>query len=114
VETRWRHAGLLGRALADLDAQDVSVSSESASATVDGTAVTFVRREDGIMTAHFPRDIDVDRAVHLVNEVDAAYTRRVQDAVYRRIRERVGELGYDIDSESVDDDETITLVVNVG
>ncbi len=50
----------------------------------------------------------------IVNEVDSAYTRRVQDAVYRRIRSRASELGYEIDSEAVDNDETITLVVNVG
>jgi hypothetical protein len=113
VETRWRHPGLLAQALDDLDAQGVTAATERTSATVNSIAVTFIRGTDGTMTAHFPRDTDVDDAMSVVNEVDAAYTRRVQDAAYRRIRQRVTELGYEVDSETVDDDETITLVVNV-
>ena len=114
VETRWRHIGLLTQALEDLGAESISATADSTSATINGVATTFSRGEDGIMTAHFPRETNVDDAVAIVNEVDSAYTRRVQDAVYRRIRSRVSELGYEIDSEAVDDDETITLVVNVG
>lgn len=114
VETRWRHSGLLVRALQDLGATGVSASSESTSAVVSGTQVTFSRGADGIMTAHFPRDTKVEDALAIVNQVDAAYTRRVQEAVHRRIRTRVKELGYEVESETVDADETITLVVNVG
>jgi len=113
VETRWRHAGLLSQALVDLGAANLSAAENETSATIRGIATTFRRGDDGIMTAHFPRDTDLDEAITIVNEVDAAYARRVQDAVYRRVRQRVGELGYDVESESVDDDETITLVVNV-
>lgn len=114
VETRWRHVGLLTQALHDLGAGDVSATGDSASATINGVPTIFCRGQDGIMTAHFPLGTNVDEAVAIVNEVDSGYTRRVQDAVYRRIRSRVSELGYEIDSEAVDDDETITLVVNVG
>jgi hypothetical protein len=113
VETRWRHAGLLSQALDDLGAQGVTAATERTSATVNGIAVTFVRGANGTMKAHFPRDTNIDDAMAVVNEVDAAYTRRVQDAAYRRIRQRVTELGYEVDSETVDNDETITLVVNV-
>jgi hypothetical protein len=114
VETRWRHSGLLMQALHDLPAADISSTSDSTTATINGIATSFSRRADGIMTAHFPLGTSVDAAMDVVNQVDAAYTRRVQDAVYRRIRSRVQELGYELASETVDDDETITLVVNAG
>jgi hypothetical protein len=113
VETRWRHVGLLTHALEDLGAENISSTADSTSATINGVATTLSRGENGIMTAHFALDMKVDDAVAIVNEVDSAYTRRVQDAVYRRIHTRVTELGYELDSETVDDDETITLVVNV-
>jgi len=114
VETRWRHSGLLTQALHDLGAAEISVTADSTSATIGATQTTFVRRPDGIMTAHFPLDTKADAAIDIVTQVDLAYTRRVQDVVYHRIRSRVDELGYDIASETVDNDETITLVVNVG
>jgi hypothetical protein len=113
IETRWRHVGLLTQALQDLGAGDVSTTEDSTSATINGVATTFARAEDGSLTAHFPLNTNVEDAVAIVNEVDSSYTRRVQDAVYRRIRAKVTELGYELDSESVQDDETITLVVNV-
>ncbi len=113
VETRWRHTGLLSQALGDLGATNVSATGDETSAIINGIPTTFTRGADGIMTAHFPRDTNVDDAVAVVTQVDAAYTRRVQDAVYRRVRQRVTELGYEVDSETVDEDETITLVVNV-
>ncbi len=113
VETRWRHPGLLCQALDDLGAHAVTATNDSTSATINGIATTFIRGTDGVMTAHFPRDTNVDDALAIVNQVDSAYTRRVQDAVYRRVRQRASELGYEVDSETVDDDETITLVVKV-
>lgn len=113
VETRWRHTALLAQSLDDLGADAIEATVDSTSAAINGVAVTFARGADGIITAHFPRETNVDDALAIVGQVDAAYTRRVQDVVYRRVRQRVAELGYEVDSETVDDDETITLVVNV-
>ena len=113
VETRWRHAELLVQALHDIGAESVSSTSDSTSANIDWIPTVFIRGVDGIMTAHFPRDSNVDDVTAIVNRVDAAYTRRVQDAVYRRIRQRVTELGYEVDSEIIDEDDTITLTINV-
>ena len=113
VETRWRHSGLLSQALHDLGVEDLQVTEHETSAIINGIPTTFTRGDDGIMTAHFPRDTQVEDALAVVGQVDSAYTRRVQEAVFRRIQHRVGELGYDVDSVTVDDDDTITLVVNV-
>lgn len=113
VATRWRHEGLLSQALGDLGAENLSTSKGETSATINGIATTFSRGADGTMTAHLPQDTDIEGATAIVNQVDSAYTRRVQDAVYRRVRQRASELGYQVESETVDEDETITLVVNV-
>lgn len=112
VETRWRHVGLLELALADMAAQNVRILDDSVTAIVDKIPVKFVRTSDAL-TAHFPEDTDVEIATDLVGRLDSAYTRRVQDAVYRRIRSRVDKLGFEVVAETVDDDETITLVINV-
>jgi hypothetical protein len=63
--------------------------------------------------AHFAADADPQRAVAIVEAVDDAYLRRVQDAVVERVRSRVDALGYTVVSESVDDDDTVTMIVNL-
>lgn len=113
VQTRWRDHDVLAAALVDVGAADVVVAERSVSAEVEGLQVAFTRRDDDIVVAHFATDTDPHRAVALVEAVDAAYLRRVQDAVCDRVRTRVDELGYEVVSESVDDDDTVTMIVNV-
>jgi hypothetical protein len=113
VQTRWRDNDVLMAALVDIGASSVTVEGGAVRAECDGMAVSFMRRDDDIVIAHFAADADPQRAVAIVEAVDDAYLRRVQDAVVERVRSRVDALGYTVVSESVDDDDTVTMIVNL-
>lgn len=117
VRTRMKDPDLLGEALADLGAVDVSVSGDAITAVVDGVEITMARTPDAVWGAHFARqdghDMSETDAADLVGRLDAAYAVRVQHAVAERIRTRAGTAGFELVSETRDDDDTITMVLGV-
>src|SRR4051812_15165595 len=114
VNTRMRDRELLAGALTDTEGS-VAVSADGASLLVTWPDVTarFDRDTDGIWSAHFAGDVDEARARELVGQVDLAYGRRVQAAVLARLRERAPAAGLTLDSERLEEDDSVTLVLTV-
>ena len=52
-------------------------------------------------------------ATALIQRLDAAYALRVQHAVAERIRTRADTAGFELVSETRDEDDTVTMVLNV-
>ena len=113
VQTRLKHPGLLVEALRSVGAKAELHSDGSVSGTWEGMGFRFVHHEDGTLSAHFDPDIDVQRAQELILATDAAYAKAVQEAVRQRVRDRAGALGMTVESETVGDDDSVTLVLNV-
>lgn len=111
VTTRMRDVNLLGAALTDLGAR-VALDEGVVTAAWQELTARFVQGTDGIWTAHLTGSVDEARAVETVRSVDAAYGRRVQQAVVRRLRERAPAAGMRLESESLDQD-AVTLVFAV-
>jgi hypothetical protein len=114
VQTRLKHPGLLVEALRSVGAEAKAHSDGSVTGTWEGINFSFVHHEDGTLSAHFDADVDVERARELILATDAAYARAVQEAVRQRVKQRAGELGMTVESETVGEDESVTLVLNVG
>ena len=112
VGTRMRDGGLLARAVEDTGAS-VEASAESLVIRWSDVTARFDRDAAGIWTAHFGGDVDEERARELVSLIDAAYGRRVQAAVLQRLRERAPAAGMRLESETVEDDASVTLVLTV-
>ena len=112
VQTRMRDAGLLVAALADTNAT-VSPAGETITADWLGVQAVFHRDEQGIWQVDFTGDIDEKRAAEIVAAVDSAYGRQVQQAVLARLREKAPSAGMTVASETVEDDDSVTLVLNV-
>ncbi|SNR98870.1 hypothetical protein [Blastococcus mobilis] len=114
VGTRMRDGGLLARALEDTGAS-VGWAPSQDSLLIQWADVTarFDRGVDGIWSAHFAGDVDEARARELVAAIDAAYGRRVQAAVLERLRQRAPASGMRLESETVEDDSSVTLVLTV-
>lgn len=117
VRTRMKDRGLLADALKDLGAVDVEVGDEVA-ATVDGIQLVMQSTPEGIWAANFTpakghADVTTEEATKLAERLDAAYAARVQTAVAERIRTRASEAGLELVSESVGDDDEVTLVLDV-
>ena len=73
---------------------------------------------EGIWAANFTakdrkKEVTTAEATKLAERLDAAYAARVQTAVATRIREKAGDAGLDLVSETVQEDESITLTLNV-
>ena len=113
VQTRLKHPGLLAEALTSVGAKAELGSDGTIHGSWEGMGFRFVHHEDGTLSAHFDPDVDVQRAQELILATDAAYAKAVQQAVRQRVRDRAGELGMTVESETVGDDDSVTLVLNV-
>lgn len=117
VQTRMKDPDLLGAALADIGATQVSVSGDQLTALVDGIELTMARGEDGVWAAHFVRadglELGASEATALVEKLDAAYALQVQAAVAARIRSRAADAGFELVSEQRDEEDTVTMVLSV-
>lgn len=113
VETRLKDPRLLVDALHAVGARAEAHSDGSISGTWEGIGFRFVHHGDGTLSAHFDADVDVTRARELILATDAAYARAVQEAVAQRVRDRAGQLGMTVESETVGQDQSVTLVLNV-
>jgi hypothetical protein len=117
VQTRMKDPELLGDALRDIGAPNVSVTGDGISAELDELTITMTRTPEGIWAAHLERldghELAASDATALVQRLDAAYALRVQQAVAERIRSRADTAGFELVSETRDEDDTLTMVLNV-
>ena len=117
VQTRMKNAGLLASALHDLGAGSVQTADGELTATVGDLSLRMTRDDEGIWTAHVTgadgRDADVAEATALIERMDAAYARRVQQEVASRIRARADDAGFELLSESREQDDSVTMVLGV-
>lgn len=112
VGTRMRDDRLLQFAIVDTGAQ-VARQGDVITATWHDSQGRFTRDANGIWAAHFVGDISLDTASDLIADIDTAYGRHVQQEVLTRLRERAPAAGMAVESETVEDDHSITLVLNV-
>ncbi|WP_309128553.1 hypothetical protein [Microbacterium sp.] len=117
VQTRMRDAALLSAALRELGASAVDLQGDELSAVVGDLALTMTRDADGIWAARITgadgREAVLAEAEELIGRVDAAYAGQVQRAVAARIRERADDAGFELLSESREDDDSVTMVLSV-
>ena len=111
VETRMKDGGLLSAALADTGAVVRTVTADVLEASWGTATARFDRDADGIWTAHFDGAVDEAAVRSRVAEIDRAYGRQVQAAVVARLRERAPVAGFVLDSQRIEDDESVTLVL---
>jgi hypothetical protein len=112
VETRMKDPILLQRALEDLGAT-AHFDSVAVDANWADVTARFTRGDDGIWSAHLSGNVDVQRATGIIGAVDQAYGRQVQAAVLARIRAHSAESGLTLKSESVGQDKSVTMILEV-
>ena len=117
VRTRMKDPDLLGDALRDIGATQLTRQGEDLAAVIDGVELTMTRTPEGVWGAHFRRpdgrELAEEDAAALVERLDAAYALRVQQTVAARIRERAASAGFELVSETRDHDDTVTMVLDV-
>jgi hypothetical protein len=111
VRTRMRDEMLLAAALADAGAV-TETDGDALIARWSGITARFDRGADGIWSSHFD-GASRDRAKEIIEAIDAAYGRQVQQAVLTRLRERAPAAGLRLESEEVMADDAVQLVFEV-
>lgn len=113
VQTRMRDITLLEAALSDTNAI-TSQTAGTITANWHGVRALFHRNEQGIWEVDFTGDVDETKAANIVAAIDQAYGRQVQHAVLARLRAQAPSAGMSVASETVEDDDSVTLVLNIG
>lgn len=113
VGTRMRDDNLLGDALSDTGAMVTRTSPDQIRAAWRGVVADFTRGPDGIWSAHLVGDVDEERGRSIVAGVDVAYGLRVQSVVLTKLRERAPAAGLHLQSENVEEDSSVTVVLTV-
>lgn len=112
VQTRLRDTGLLTTSIRNLGGTAATDGGE-VRAQLDGATLHFGVNSDGLAVAHIA-GVAPATAESLISRVDAEYAMQVQTQVYDRLMARADELGLTVESEQVQDDNTIivTLLTN--
>lgn len=117
VATRMKDLTLLQAALQDIGATATQATDAEVRATLGDINLTMTKNAEGIWEAHFESTsgavVDENYVGGLITHLDRAYAARVQSAVAEKIRLRADSAGLDLVSESVDEDQTVTMVLNV-
>lgn len=112
VRTRMKDATLLAAALKDLGAKELSVTPTEVSAQLGGQSLTMELDSDGIWEAHIAGATEAE-AAGIIASLDSAYALRVQQTIAERIRQRAGDAGFSLLSETREEDRSLTMVLEV-
>lgn len=112
VRTRMKDQGLLMAALRETQA-DVSADDNRISAQWKGVEAEFFRSGQGVWQANFTDGVDIERASSIIEAIDVAYGRQVQQAVLAKLRARAPAAGMSVGSETIEADSSVTLILNV-
>lgn len=114
VQTRMKDLGLLQLAIADTGGTVRKAGAGRITAVWQEADAVFSRGADGVWAVHFDGPgASHDQAATILQSLDAAYARRVQAAVVQRLKERAGGANLQLQSETVEEDRTVTLILNV-
>jgi hypothetical protein len=113
VQTRMKDESLL---LATLTEHGALVDMLEKGLNVSGfQGLDFILRQgsDGLWSAIFPNETNQEQAVEVIRTLDAVYGLAVQTMVIKKLKERAQAHGMTIDSETVQDDASVTFVMTV-
>lgn len=112
IGTRLKDPKLLQAALSSLGCRSVS-SGADVQSTSEGAQISFEKNEDGLFDAVFAGVSSQERAATFLQEVDAEYTRLLQEQVYKRLMARAKDRGLNLESQEVQADNSIVLTFTV-
>ena len=112
VETRMKNLELLQNAMRNIGCTTTMQESEIA-ASLNSIYFTFTKNDQGIWAARFVAGTSVEVAEQIIGQIDKAYGIEVQAEVLRKIKERAPQSGMTLESETINEDSSVTLVLAV-
>ena len=112
VETRMKNLDLLQNAMRNIGCTTTMQENEIA-ASLNSIYFTFTKNPQGIWAARFVAGTSVEVAEQIIGQIDKAYGIEVQTEVLRKIKERAPQSGMTLESETINEDSSVTLVLAV-
>lgn len=112
VETRMKNLELLENAMRNIGCTTTMQEGEIA-ASLNTTNFTFKKNSQGIWAVRFIAGTSVEIAEQIIGQIDKAYGIEVQAEVLRKIKERAPQSGMTLESETINEDSSVTLVLAV-
>ena len=112
VQTRMKNQEMLIEALGTIGLGTTIVENVL---RVKNSEIEFLMRknENDIWAAQFENDVSEEAATSLLISLDKEYGRLVQATVLQRIKERASVNGMNLESETFNRDNSVTLTLNV-
>lgn len=108
LPTRIKDARLLQTALQNCGCQSVS-TGVTVDSEVQGARIVFEPTEHSGFNAVFVGGIPTDQAEDFLDSLYSEYTRQVQQAVYEKLKDRAAAKGMILESEELQDDDSVVL-----
>lgn len=112
VQTRLKDPGMLGRAISNLGGK-ASVAADGVEGELDGARLHFGVNADGLAVARII-GAEPAEAEELIRRIDGDYAAQVQTRMYDQLMSRAAALGLTVESEDVDENNTITVTLLTG
>ena len=112
VETRMKNLELLQNAMRNIGCITTLQENEIA-ASLNSLNFTFKKNSQGIWAATFVAGTTLEAAEQIIGQIDKAYGIEVQAEVLRKIKERAPQAGMMLESETINEDSSVTLVLAV-
>lgn len=112
LRTRMKDEELLHAALENYGCGSV-VAGETVDSALGDTRMVFGRDETGAFEALFVGDISAEHGASFLAELDEEYTLLVQQRVYQNLLSRAEERGLVVESEQVQEDNSVTITLRV-
>lgn len=112
VETRMKNVDLLVNAMKNAGCTVTTTPNEIAG-NFNSILFTFKRDQLGIWNATFIAGTTLQAATQIIQAIDKAYGLEVQSEILRKIKERAPQNGMTLESETVNADSSISLVLAV-
>ncbi|HEY7033386.1 MAG TPA: hypothetical protein VH482_18745 [Thermomicrobiales bacterium] len=108
LETQFKDGAILQASLEDYGCRSIFTGSKVDS-YIGGTQIIFEPSESGVFDAVFVGNIAIEHAQAFIADLHDEYTKRVQREVYQKLISRAKDRGLLLESEAVQDDNSIVL-----
>jgi hypothetical protein len=112
VETRMKSQDLLINAMRNSGCEVSALPNEIAG-NFNSIYFSFRRDDNGIWKAIFTPGTTMQAATQIIHSIDKAYGIEVQTELLRKIKERAPQNGMTVESETVNTDSSISLILAV-
>lgn len=112
VETRMKNENLLVQAMERIGCT-ASFSEGQIRSSFEDINFVFKKNHEDIWEASFVEGTSLEVATDIISRIDKAYGAEVQSEVLRRIKERAPSSNMILESETLNADNSVTLVLGV-